>query len=90
MTMAKVALSIPEEVLRKAKKEVAIGHAKSLSSFVSEALDEKLQRDALTASRIGVAGSTRSTRWAAAFAIRRSAQLGHRPRSLHEKATKRS
>jgi hypothetical protein len=47
MTSAKVALSIPADVLRLAKKEVAAGRAKSLSSFVSAAVDEKLRRDEL-------------------------------------------
>jgi hypothetical protein len=49
MNSAKVALSMPAEVLRLAKKEVAAGHAKSLSSFVTEAVDEKLRRDELSA-----------------------------------------
>jgi hypothetical protein len=49
MNSAKVALSMPGEVLRLAKKEVAAGRAKSLSSFVSEAVDEKLRRDELAA-----------------------------------------
>jgi hypothetical protein len=49
MTSAKVALSMPADVLRLAKKEVAAGRAKSLSSFVAEAVDEKLRRDELTA-----------------------------------------
>ena len=49
MTSAKVALSMPAEVLRMAKKEVAAGRAKSLSSFVAEAVDEKLRRDELSA-----------------------------------------
>jgi len=49
MNSAKVALSMPTEVLRLAKKEVAAGHAKSLSSFVSEAVDEKLRREELSA-----------------------------------------
>jgi hypothetical protein len=49
MTTAKVALSISADVLRQAKKEVATGRAKSLSSFVSEALDEKLCRIELSA-----------------------------------------
>ena len=39
---------------------------------------------------MGVVGSTRSTKWAAEPAIRRPAQLGQRPRTLHEKATARS
>jgi Arc/MetJ-type ribon-helix-helix transcriptional regulator len=47
MTTAKVALSIPSEVLKEAKRQVAKGRAKSLSSFVSEALDDKLRRDEL-------------------------------------------
>ena len=49
MTTAKVALSVPIEVLRLAKKEVRAGHAKSLSAFASEAMDEKLRRAELTA-----------------------------------------
>ena len=48
MTAAKVALTIPADVLRLAKKRVKAGRAKSLSAFVSEAVDEKLQRDELT------------------------------------------
>jgi Arc/MetJ-type ribon-helix-helix transcriptional regulator len=49
MTSAKVALSMPAEVLRSAQKEVAAGRAKSLSSFVAQAVDEKLRRNELTA-----------------------------------------
>jgi hypothetical protein len=49
MNSAKVALSMPADVLRLAKKEVAAGRAKSLSSFVAEAVDEKLRRDELSA-----------------------------------------
>lgn len=48
MSSEKVAVSIPAEVLHLAKKEVAAGRAKSLSSFVTEAVDEKLRRDELT------------------------------------------
>ncbi len=47
MTAAKVALSMPADVLRLAKKEVAAGRAKSLSALVSEAVDEKLRRGEL-------------------------------------------
>jgi hypothetical protein len=39
---------MPAEVLRLLRKEVAARRAKSLSSFVAEALDEKLRRDELT------------------------------------------
>lgn len=49
MNSAKVALSMPAEVLRLAQKEVAAGRAKSLSAFVAEAVDEKLRRDELVA-----------------------------------------
>lgn len=48
MSSEKVALSMPAEVLHLAKKEVAAGRAKSLSSFVADAVDEKLRRDELT------------------------------------------
>jgi len=49
MNAEKVAVSMPTDVLRLAKREVAAGRAKSLSSFVTEAVDEKLHRDELTA-----------------------------------------
>lgn len=48
MNSEKVALSMPAEILHLAKKEVAAGRAKSLSSFVAEAVDEKLRRDELS------------------------------------------
>ena len=48
MTTTKVALTISAKALEQAKKEVKAGRAKSLSSFVSEAVDEKLRRDELT------------------------------------------
>jgi hypothetical protein len=47
MNSAKVALSIPADLLEQAKAEVATGRAKNLSVFVSEALDQKLRRDEL-------------------------------------------
>lgn len=48
MTTAKVAITMPEDVLRLAKKRVRSGRAKSLSSLISDAVDEKLRRDHLT------------------------------------------
>lgn len=48
MTTEKVALSIPREVLLSAKRRVRAGGAKSLSAFVSNALDEKIRRDQLS------------------------------------------
>jgi hypothetical protein len=47
MTAAKVAITIPADVLEAAKKEVEAGHAASLSALVSEAVDEKLRRNEL-------------------------------------------
>jgi len=38
MTAAKVAVTIPVEVLPLAQKEASLGHAKSLSAFVSQAV----------------------------------------------------
>ena len=49
MTAAKVAVSIPADVLALAKKQVKAGRAKSLSAFITEAVDEKVQRDELAA-----------------------------------------
>jgi hypothetical protein len=49
MTVAKVAVTIPVDVLRLARKEVGAGRAKSLSAFISQAVDEKLRRDELVA-----------------------------------------
>jgi hypothetical protein len=48
MTAAKLALTIPSDVVRLAKREVRAGAAKSLSAFVSEAVAEKLRRDELS------------------------------------------
>ena len=49
MNSAKVALSIRADLLEQAKAQVATGRAKSLSAFVSDALDQKLRRDELSA-----------------------------------------
>ncbi len=48
MTAAKIAVTVPEEVLRLAKKHVRSGKSKSLSAFVSEAMDERLAREELS------------------------------------------
>lgn len=47
MTTSKVTISMPSEVLSLAKRKVREGRAKSLSAFVSEAVDEKLRHDGL-------------------------------------------
>jgi hypothetical protein len=47
MTAVKIAVTVPEEVLNRAKSHVKAGKAKTLSSLVSEAVDEKVARDEL-------------------------------------------
>jgi hypothetical protein len=47
MTAAKIAVTIPVDILRLAKDEVKAGGAASLSAFVAQAVDEKLRRDEL-------------------------------------------
>jgi Arc/MetJ-type ribon-helix-helix transcriptional regulator len=44
---AKVAVSMPEDLLVRAKKAVRDGRAKSVSALVSEALMDKLENDEL-------------------------------------------
>jgi Arc/MetJ-type ribon-helix-helix transcriptional regulator len=48
MTAAKIAVTVPEDVLRLAKKHVKAGKSKSLSAFVGEAMEERLARDQLS------------------------------------------
>lgn len=48
MTTSKVAVSIPVEVLKLARKQVKAGRAKSLSALVSAAVDEKVRRNELS------------------------------------------
>ena len=47
MTAAKIAISIPAAVLKQAKQQVRTGRAKSVSSLVTEALEEKVRRNEL-------------------------------------------
>jgi hypothetical protein len=47
MNSAKVAVSIPRDILERARVEVSTGRAKNLSALVSETLDERLGRDEL-------------------------------------------
>jgi hypothetical protein len=47
MTAAKIAVTIPAEILKLAQKQVKAGHAKSLSALVTQALDEKVSRNEL-------------------------------------------
>lgn len=47
MTTAKIAITMPEDVLGRARAQVKAGKAKSLSALVSEAVEEKVARDEL-------------------------------------------
>ena len=47
MTKAKVAVTIPMDVLKLARQQVKTGRAKSLSALVSEAVGEKVHRNEL-------------------------------------------
>jgi hypothetical protein len=47
MSSAKVTLIIARDVLRRARQQVRHGRARSLSTFVTEAIAEKLRREAL-------------------------------------------
>jgi len=47
MTAAKVAITVPSETLKLAKKQVKSGHAKSLSALMTQALEEKVSRNEL-------------------------------------------
>jgi hypothetical protein len=47
MTAAKVAVTLPADVLALAKRQVKAGHAKSLSALVTEAVGEKLRSNEL-------------------------------------------
>jgi hypothetical protein len=47
MTAMKVAVSVPRETLRRAKRAVRRGRASSLSAYVAAALDQKATLDEL-------------------------------------------
>jgi Arc/MetJ-type ribon-helix-helix transcriptional regulator len=49
MTAIKIAVTVPEHVLKRAKAQVRAGQAKTLSSLVSEAVEEKVARNELSA-----------------------------------------
>jgi len=49
MTTAKIAVSVPAGAVARARREVRAGRARSLSAFVTTALQEKLDRDDLAA-----------------------------------------
>ena len=48
MTAIKIAVTVPKDVLRRAKAQVKAGKVKTLSALVSEAVEEKVARDELT------------------------------------------
>jgi hypothetical protein len=45
----KIAVTVPENVLKRARAQVKAGQAKTLSSLVSEAIEEKVARNELSA-----------------------------------------
>jgi hypothetical protein len=47
MTAIKIAVTVPEDVLKRAKSHVKAGKAKTLSALVSEAVEEKVARNEL-------------------------------------------
>ena len=47
MTAVKIAVTVPEQVLKRARAQVRAGKAKTLSSLVSSAVEEKVARDEL-------------------------------------------
>lgn len=47
MTTAKIAVTVPEETLQNARLQVRKGRARSLSAYVSAALDQKAMLDDL-------------------------------------------
>lgn len=47
MTKAKIAVSLPSELVERAKRAVAVGRAASVSAYVSAALEEKAKLDDL-------------------------------------------
>ncbi len=49
MTTTKIAISVPADVLARARAEVARGRAPSLSAYVADALDQKAMLDELDA-----------------------------------------
>lgn len=48
MTTAKIAVSVPSDVLARAKRAVRRGRARSLSAYVTRALDESTKLDDLS------------------------------------------
>ena len=47
MTTSKIAVTVPDEVLSRARAAVRRGRSSSLSAYVSAALDQKLMQDEL-------------------------------------------
>ena len=47
MTMAKIAVSLPAELVEHVRRAVAAGRAPSVSAYVASALEEKATRDDL-------------------------------------------
>lgn len=49
MTAVKIAVSLPEPLVRNARKAVRIGRAASVSAYIAQAMEEKAKQDDLGA-----------------------------------------
>jgi len=47
VTVAKIAISVPEEVVARVRRAVAKGHAASVSAYVTSAIEQKAMLDEL-------------------------------------------
>ena len=47
MTTAKIAISVPEQILQKARRSMGKGNARSLSAYISHALEQQVMLDDL-------------------------------------------
>jgi hypothetical protein len=82
MRETKVVLTIPREVLKRARAQVTDGSAKSLSALVSQALEEKLARndlaDLLETVDLGQGRHAKSSaQWAERLLRRRASTTTH-------------
>ena len=77
--MAKIAVSLPEKLVTKARSAVRRGRAASVSAFVAEALEEKIRLDDLAAMLDEMLAETGGPMTAAEHKAAEAA-LGMRPR----------
>ncbi|MGH7283838.1 MAG: toxin-antitoxin system antitoxin subunit [Polyangiaceae bacterium] len=84
MTTAKIAVSMPREVLKSAKRAVRAGHAPTLSAYVSEAVRQKTELDDLAELLDEMLAETGGP-LTAAEKRRADAALGLRPRKTRSR-----